>query len=252
MKFRKPRWQDSYIIRFFAFLTHFVYSAISAGFLGRIFTSYNAADRTFRASALGRLTSCEAEKAGSKSYRAFRRNMALAMNDSLLIRGVTGFVQGLLRCGLRTLGLFLVVSGSYSALMYWLFSMIWKSHVVDALNLFGGFAALLLGILLLFSDASLGYALANGFFFGKFLAPVFGVSDETLKEMQEVGKQYYVIAVPVGMVVGALSALTSPLYLLFALLAFLLILLVLSIPEAGIMLLILFTGRTRRITFPRI
>ena len=239
MRSRKLSARDSYIVRFFTFLTNFVYHTISVGFLGRVFTSYTRVDRAFRSSRAGRLSTAT-ERGGGKLHRAIRRNIAIAMNQSLISRGVKALFRLLSQCSLRTFGLFFVTSGSYSAIMYWLFSVIWQNGRVEVFNLFSGIAALILGIMLLFSDASLGYALSKGLFFEKILVAVFGVSDDALLDVPQLGKQGHVIAAPLGMVVGAVSALTSPIYLLAGALAFLLLALVLSVPEAGVLLLILF------------
>lgn len=239
MKLHRQRIQDSYIVRFFVFLTNFVYHSLSAGFLGRIFTAYTATDNAFRASGAGRLVHAS-ERRNGKLFRAFRRNAALAMSRSVIINGVRELVQRFYRCSLRTLGLFLVTSGSYSAMMYWLFSVIWQNGAVGILNLYCGIGMLILGILLLFSDVSLGYALQRGVFFGRILSDALGVSDDALRNVEKTGKNAYVIAVPLGMVLGAVCALISPFYLIAAGVALLLFLLVLSVPEAGVVLLILF------------
>ena len=239
MRSGRSRARDSYIVRFFTFLTNFVYHMISAGFIGRVFTSYTKVDRVFRASRVGRLSTAT-ERSGGRLHRAIRRNIAIAMNQSMISGGVKALFRLLCQCSLRTFGLFFVTSGSYSAIMYWLFSVIWQNGRVEVLNLFSGIAALILGIMLLFSDASLGYALSKGLFFQKILIEVFGVSDDALCDVPQLGKQGHVIAVPLGMVIGAVSALTSPIYLLVGALAFLLLALVLSVPEAGVLLLILF------------
>lgn len=238
---KKQGWkqaQNSYIVRFFIFLTQFVYHAISVGLLGRIFTAYTATDQRFRTSFVGHLVHARERRSG-KLYRTFRRNIALAMDQSLIARGMLSLLRKLCRCSLRTLGLFLVTAGSYSALMYWLFSVIWNSNAVGVLNLYCGIIMLILGFLLLFSDVSLGYALQNGLFFTKVLVGVFGMADDALHDVEKTGTQGYVIAVPLGMVLGALGALVSPFYLIMAAALLLFFLLVLSVPEAGVMVLIL-------------
>ncbi len=235
----RNRVQDSYIIRFFVFLTRFVYAAISAGLLGRIFCSYTATERKFRSSYTGHMVHARVRRSG-KMYRTLRRNVALAMNQSLIARGVSELIRRICGCSLRTIGLFLVTSGAYSSVMYWLFTVIWSNDAVGVLNLYCGIVMLILGFLLLFSDVSLGYALQHGMFFSKILVGVFGLSDDALRDVEKTGTQAYVIAVPLGMVLGALGALVSPFYLIVAAVLFLLFLLVFSVPEAGVMLLILF------------
>ncbi|MBE6702605.1 MAG: hypothetical protein E7585_04235 [Ruminococcaceae bacterium] len=239
MKIRKQRWQDSYIVRFFVYITNWVYGAIEVGFIGRLFTSYCATDRLFRHSGTGRLAT--AARAGrGRVRRTLRRHIALAMNHSLINRACSGLLLRFCRYSLRTFGAFFVTAGAYSAVMYWLFSVVWQSHGVEIFHLFSGTGMLVIGVLMLFSDVSLGYALSNGFFFRRILVPLFGVPEEAVSRIAREGRQGYMIAVPLGMAVGAVSALTSPFYLLAALIAFLLFYLVLSIPESGVVILLLF------------
>lgn len=239
-KIHSQGWRSSYIVRLFAVFTHLVYEVIAKGFLGKIFTAYEVMNERFRASLFGRMLLRLTEGGGGKYYRATRRGLALAMDRSLVLGGISRVIGGLYRCSLRTLGLFLVTSGAYSGIMFWLFSVIWGSDTVGALSLFGGIAAVAVGVPLLFSGNSLGYSLAKGAFFGKLLTGIFGVSDYEIKNIEKKGFHGYAIAVPLGMVVGSLGALISPFYLLGGILAFLLLLLVLTVPEAGIMLLTVF------------
>ena len=148
MKIPQQRWRDSYIVRFFIFLTNFVYQALGAGLVGRIFTSYESSDRLFRTSLAGRLAHA-AETGGGKLHRTVRRQVALAMNESLLNRGLSGLLRRLCRYSLRTFGTFLVTAGIYSAVMYWLVAVVWQSNTVDIFHLFSGAAMLVLGIILL-------------------------------------------------------------------------------------------------------
>jgi hypothetical protein len=239
---RSKEWKQtkgSYILRFFTLLTRFVYAALGVGLLGRIFTSYSAVERKFRASCTGHVVHAR-ERRNGKMYRALRRNVALAMDQSLISRGSASLIRRICSCGLRTVGLFFVTTGTYSAVMYWLFSVIWKSNVVGIWNLLCGLVLLLLGFLLLLSEQSLGYALQKSMFFKRILVGVLGVSEDALKDVEKTGKQSYVLAVPLGMVVGALGALVTPFYLITACAVLLLFTLVLSVPEAGVILMILF------------
>lgn len=233
---KRSGFKEGYIARFFAFLTRFVYEIIPLCYLGRMFTSYRTCNQYFQRSLAGRLTN-HTERGGSRLHRTVRRNIALSVDKSIILWLFRGLMQALLRCSLRTVGLFFITSGSYSAMMYWLFSVVWANGVSDVISLYAGIGAILLGILLLFSDMSLGYALFKGLLFGRGLATLFGVSTDVPEDMDRAGRQGYVIAVPLGMVLGALSALISPARILLAVLAFFAVFLVLSIPESGVMLL---------------
>lgn len=237
MKAGKMR--DSYIVRFFRFLTQFVYEALGAGVIGRFFTAYHTSDALFRRSRTGRLFE-KIERGGGRAYCLIRRNIALAIDQSLLRRGVWHLVGALLLTSLRTLGVFFLTAGTYSIIVYGLFSFVWQTDIVGAIQFYAGCAAALLGILLLFFDQSVGFVLRKSLLFNKLLVPLFGFSEESLKEIPRTGRQGVYIAVPLGMLLGALSALTSPVYILLGFLAVFVILSVLSVPESGVLLLLLF------------
>ncbi|MBR6726881.1 MAG: hypothetical protein IKM08_01690, partial [Clostridia bacterium] len=234
---KKPSIRDSYIVRFFAYLTHLFYTLLPFGLLARIFTSYSATDRAFRNSGIGRAID-RAEHGGGRTKRAVRRNIALAMNKSRISNSASAFWRLICGCSLRTFGALFLTMGIYSAGMYWLFSAIWESDVVSSINLYWGAGFIVLGIVLLFSNHSLGYALSKSFFFGKLVVAALGVSDGGVRTVQKVGQRGYVVAVPLGMALGAVGALTSPINLLMGFVALLLVLMILAIPEAGVVLLI--------------
>lgn len=237
---KRPSIKDSYIVRFFAYLTHLFYRLLPFGLPGRLFTSYGAVDRAFRNSGIGRAIA-RAESGGGKTSRLLRRKLAYAMNQSLIIKGASAFWRLLCRCSMRTFGTLFVTMGAYSALMYWLFTVIWGSSVVSGLTLFWGIGFLAIGVLMLFSEVSLGYALSHSFFFGKLIVSALGVSDGGIRSVERKGQGGYVVAVPLGMALGAIGALTSPIWILVGFVALLLILMVLAIPEAGVVMLIFVT-----------
>lgn len=234
---KRPDTGASYILRFFAYLSHVFCSLLPHSLLGRFFTSYSRTDRVFRRSAIGRGIR-RAESGGGRARRSLRRNVALAMNKSLISNSAAVLWRVLCRCSLRTFGALFATMGAYTALMYWLFSAVWESNVVSTVNLFWGLGFALIGILLLFSDLSLGYALSKSFFFGKLIVSALGVSDGGIRTVERVGRAGYVVAIPLGMALGAIGALVSPLWLLAAFVVLLLVTMVLSIPESGVVVLI--------------
>ena len=236
---KKERGSESVIARFFAYLTQLVYHVLEFGFIGRLFTSYKKVNRSFRSSAIVSFAR-RWTQGGGKLYRALRRSLALAIDRSLLRRGLELLLKTLLLCSLRTIGLFLVTSGAYTVIVYWLFSVVWGLRVVGVMSFFAGLAALALGLLLMFFDVSLGWALSHGFFFAKVIAPIFGLSDERFKDIARSGKQGYAVAIPLGMLVGSLASLLPPQYVLVGALLLLISLMVLSLPETGVLCVIAF------------
>ena len=155
---KTARTRESAVAGFFARLTRFVYAVVCEGFFGRVMTAYAACNAYLRSSGVGRLFTkiSHGKKAG---YRSVRRSVAQSIDRSYLRRGVSAAFGALLACNLRTIGLFFVTCGTYSALSYWLFSVIWSVKSGGPIYLYIGFAELVIGILLLFFDLSLGYAL---------------------------------------------------------------------------------------------
>ena len=237
---KKPKANTSYIVRFVTYMTRLFCGLLPHGIFGRIFTSYSHVDRTFCNSAVGRGIR-RAESGGGRTRRAIRRNVALAMNNSLISNAAAAFWRLLCSCSLRTFGALFVTTGAYTSVMYWLFSAVWKSDAVSTVNLFWGLGFILIGIVLLFSDVSLGYALSKSFFFGKLIVSALGVSDGGIRKVEQTGGAGYVVVIPLGMALGAIGALISPLWLLVGFIALLLVMMVLSIPEAGVVMLIFAT-----------
>ena len=231
--------REGYIIRFFRFLTQLFYQALGAGFIGRFFSAYQTSDRLYRRSYIGRVIS-HFESGGGRIYCAIRRGIALAIDRSPIRRGLKRLWYLICACSLRTVGLFFVTAGAYSVVAYCLFAFAWKIQLVGVVHLYIGIALLLLGFLLLFFDESLGSAMRRSVLLGKILLPALGFSEESFKEIPTVGKHAFFAAVPLGMLVGMLSALTSPVYILALALSLLVLFVVLASPEAGLMLLVLF------------
>ncbi len=221
--------------RFFARLTDRFYKAVANSPIGRIFTAYPAAEQSFRESGTVYLADL---RRGKTAKRPLRRGMARAIDRSFLRRAVYLLINGICHCSLRTVGMFLLTSGAYSAIVTWLIASVWREGVPDAYMLFSGIGVALVGALLLFSEHSMAYVLEKGVISGWLLKGLMGLSDESLKDIPQKGKAQYAIAVPLGMAVGTLTAFTGPLYLLLALLAAVLVLAVLSVPESGIIVLL--------------
>lgn len=235
---KTKRMRESYVVRFFRFLTQFVYEALGAGALGRFFAAYHTSDGLFHRSRAGRFFE-RIERGGGRAYCLMRRNIALAIENSLLRRGVWHLVEVLLLSSLRTIGVFFLTAGTYSIIVYGLFLFVWNIDIVGAIQFYAGCAAVLMGIFLLFFDHSVGFVLRKSIFFRKIFVPLFGASEESLKDIPRVGRQSVYIAVPLGMLIGALSALTSPLYIIVGAVAAFVILSVLATPESGVLLLLL-------------
>ncbi len=223
--------------RFFTSFTNRVYRAVILSPVGRVFGAYTATDEYFQNTALMRTLRPKPNKTNKKTAR---RMLACAMDQSLLRRAAYGILNGLCRCSLRTVGVFFAVAGVYSAAISWLISVLWQRGELNGFYAFLSLAVFLFGFLLLFSKSSVGHALEKGHLTGGLLHRLLGVSADYIKQMPAEGVQMYAVAVPLGMLAGTAVALTGPVYPALALLLSALMLLILTTPEAGILLLLIF------------
>lgn len=227
--------KQSTIFRYVRFITDYFYHIIRQSVFGRVFSSYDTLNNGFSHTAVGRFGT-----GSGKMRRTVRQSVADAMENNAVVRALCRLRDLALACGLRTIGLFLVIVGAYSSIMFWLSNFVWQVGAVSGISFVAGIAASALGVFLLFSDISLGYAMLHGFIVRKLLMALFDLSDDVLREVPKTGRQYYVIAVPLAMVLGALFALFRPLSVLAAVLWLVILFLEIAVPEAGVFLALLF------------
>ena len=205
--------KKSTFFRYVRYITDYLYHVIRQSVFGRLFSSYDALNNSFSGSAVGKLGT-----GSGKVRRTIRQNIADAMENNMVVRALCWLRDRILSCGLRTFGLFFVIVGVYSSMMFWLSNYVWQVNLVSGISFIAGIACAGIGVLLLFSDLSLGYAILHGFLIRSVMISVLDISDDTLEEVPKFGRQYYVLAVPIAMVFGSLFALFRPLAVLAAVL----------------------------------
>ncbi len=218
-----------------ASMTDRVYHAIGAGPIGRLFTSYQAADNYFRHTALA---STFRGNSGKRKNHVVRRGLAAAMDQSVLRRAAYGAVNGLCRCSLRTLGAFFVTLGIYTVLISWLIAAVWQNAAPEGTRVFFAGVMTLIGVLLLFSNQSVAHMLTRGRLIGVLVHHTLGLSDDYIRDIPEKGRTMYASAIPLGMLCGVITAITGIFYPMIAVLVAAVIMVALTTPEAGILLLL--------------
>lgn len=224
-------------VRFLGDVTDRAYSAIARSAVGRFFCAYTASDAAWQDTLPVRAWHKRHRRQGKTSLR---KGVASAMDQSsarVVMHKLLEFVSS---CSLRTVGVLLLTSGLYYAIVHWLILSVWRGGTLDAIGLFFALGAFLLGVIFACSNVSVGYALARSVSVGWFLRVILGASEDVLADMPREGRQTFVLTVPVGMLLGALTALIGPAPLCVALLIALFALIVFCVPEAGVLLLILF------------
>lgn len=234
----KGRFTFGAVGRFFTRASALIYYVISASFIGKMFTAYPASDGVVGGSYVGNIGRV-GHRRGPRKRHTVRRAVACAMERNVLSRTTGWLLRALGRCSLRTFGMFFISFAAFSALMYILATTVWHNDAANWGNLIAAACALLTGVLLTFSDQSVAYSLHHGFL-GTLLGNVFGLADDGVQEPEQKGRQHYLVAVLSGGSVGALGMLVQPWVLLAAAVAILTVVMVLSMPETGVMLFLLY------------
>ena len=231
------------LLRVFSRLSRLIYQLIAASFLGKLFTSYIAVNAALVGA--GNAILSKKERVSLSRRHALRRSLACAMEQNLLSRAVRGVFAVLTRCNLRTYGFFFTISGAIFVSLYGASLFVSLGEIVTWVHLISGGICLAIGILLLFSDRSLGSALYRSPLMGALLFSLLGLPDESVKDMPQHGAQHYLMATVLALLLVALGLLVSPLAILQIVCSLLLVLLVLSVPESGFLLALFFLPFSR-------
>lgn len=213
-----------------------VRSKIADSFIGSLFTSYDRVSETFENSAL-----CGAAKklAGSQNISKVRRAGSAMFDYSCVKKWVLALTRAMRHCTMRFYGVLMITFSMYVLLMY-LIRKYGMFYTAPAYYLAVSAATALVGFPLLFDrENTLGSALLESRFFSWLLFDFFGLRYEAFRDSAPPIKKTS-IAFILGMVLGCLAFVVSPLTIL-AVLGFVLYLyLALVSPEAGFLLCLFF------------
>ena len=113
--------KQSTIFRYVRFITDYFYHIIRQSVFGRVFSSYDTLNNGFSHTAVGRFGT-----GSGKMRRTVRQSVADAMENNAVVRALCRLRDLALACGLRTIGLFLVIVGAYSSIMFWLSNFVFS------------------------------------------------------------------------------------------------------------------------------
>ena len=223
--------------RFIFRISRLIYHIIATSIIGKLFTSYKTCNEAIIGSRDKRVKGAERGRA-VRRYTV-RRALACAMEQNIFSRARRKVVSSLVLCSLRTIGFFFAALGGMWVSLYVASLFVSLGTVVSWSHLVSGAISLGVGILLLFSERSLGAALGRDSLFGFLLFGVLGLHDELIKETSEKGEQHYLFAGALALFVAAIGLLIAPVSILAIFAATLVVLVILSVPEAGFLLAIL-------------
>ena len=223
--------------RFVFRISRLIYHIIAISVIGKLFTSYKACteavigprDKHIKGTERGRVI----------RRHKVRRALACAMEQNIFSRARRKVVSALVFCSLRTIGFFFAMLGGMWVALYGASLFVSLGIAVSWNHLVSGAISLSIGILLLFSERSLGAALGRNSLLGFLLFGVLGLHDELIKEARGKGEQHYLFASVLALLTAAIGLLIAPVSILAILAAVVLALVILSVPEAGFLLAIL-------------
>lgn len=223
--------------RFWWRISRLIYHLIGVSPVGRFFTSYGACN-----SVITGQRRREKKKARARVTRRYtvRRALACAMEQNVPSQALRKMLAALTFCSLRTYGFFFTVAGAVWISLYGVSLFVSLGSLVGWVHLVSGGISLFVGILLLFSDRSVGASLRQNSLLGTLLIRVLGVSDDLIKEARERGTQHYLFASLLAFFVAALGLLIAPPSILVIAVSLLLAMTVVSVPEAGLILALFF------------
>lgn len=222
----------------FAFrISRLIYHIIAMSFIGKLFTSYKACNEAVMGSRAKHIKGAEHGRV-VRRYTV-RRALACAMEQNIFSRARRKIVSALVFCSLRTIGFFFTMLGGMWVSLYGVSLFVSLGNIVSWNHLISGAICLGVGVLLLFSERSLGTALGRDSFLGFLLFNVLGLHDELIKGARGKGEQHYLFATVLALLAAAIGLLIAPVSILAILAATILVLVILSVPEAGFLLAIL-------------
>ena len=168
------------MLRMVSRLSRWIYQLIAASFLGKLFTSYIAVNAAVTGAGSAILQ--KKEHARAPRRHTLRRALACAMEQNLLSRAIRRIFSVLTLCNLRTFGFFFTVTGALWVALYGVSLFVSLGGVLTWVHLVSGGICLVIGILLLFSDRSLGAALYGSPLLGAILFSLLGVPDDPVKD----------------------------------------------------------------------
>ncbi len=229
---------DSFILSSARFVSSRTVRFFETGFLSPLFASFNAVDGFFSEKITGPLF--EKVQLRKRFAMPARNAVSSAISRNSIMRKLAMLRSGFLNSTVRSVGMFMLVFGIYSAAIFLLKRYISSSLGVAAVNDIGAAAiCFALGLLLIAfgGDKSIMTAVGNSLTGSFLLSGCLGVNDSALeKNMRGNPRSSIGIAFLLGTIFGVLTLFFTPLRILLCIGVFTVALVILNIPEFGLLL----------------
>lgn len=221
------------IVRCWRRFVLWVYSAVSGGFLGKLFSCYTKENDAFK-----RSMTASFFKSGSilgELVRKLRYLIAEQFETSRIVNLWRKAMQFLIGARMRLFGSFMIMFGIYVGLVYFFKKfIILLPEAADPVYLVWSAVFTIGSFPLLLSNSTLVEALSSSRVGHFVVCDVLGVPDEKLRAKPTGLGEGYNVSIFIGVVAGTLSYFIDPSYIILAIFIFIAISLVVTHPEIGV------------------
>jgi hypothetical protein len=197
-------------------------------------TGYRKTNEALSDGFLRRMLRSKRKRSDRLTFR-FRQKVSAMIEKCVFCRLVTAIERALLQCSVNSYGIFLLFFGCYAIVTYYVTAGLTpeRSHFGYAIT--GGL--LVLASLPLFaSTRSLACSLRTSRVFRLLLIDTFGIAEERFRSYDDKGKERYIAALILAIVLGSLTFIIPPYTILLAIGGGVLLLMILRDPEVGMLL----------------
>ena len=228
--------KSSAIISFLISLVTIIYKKLSEGFYGRLFTHYNEVNE--KAGESGSYALARKVRWSERVSRPIKRTLAKWFENSFIINKIKSLAENLLYSAQRAHGVFLLSFGLYVEIVFFIKLVLNRDNILesDYTPMIVGAVVMMMALPLIFSTQTLADGIRESKIASFIVFTIVGANPESYKK--DIAKiEHLYTPFIAGMILGLLSIVINPLYVVLALLGIIFVYTVVCIPEFGVLIL---------------
>lgn len=228
--------RSSVIVSFLLFLADAIYKKLGRGFYGNMLTSNVSLEKKAKSSMLFGLA--RKAKWGERVSRPFKHAVAACFENSLILTKIRSFAESLLYCAQRAHGVFILSFGLYVEIVFFIKLALSGDGILgaDYTPMLVGAVLTVSSLPLIFSTQTLAEGIKESKIASAIVFSLIGANPEAFsKDIRK--KDHLYTPFIAGMILGLLSIVVNPLYLVAAIIAVILVYTVVILPEFGLFVL---------------
>jgi len=227
--------KSSTILNAFINFSGFLYKKLISSFLGFLFTSYDGFCKKFNDSFLIRFF--KKILPSSEKKLNFKIKFSLMLQSSCFVKFIKNLIRFLICMPIRMYGAGIFSFGLISSIVLIIKSLLNERVMSDIWGIILGISLMIVAIPIVLSKNVLHKSILNSFCGGNFMINVAGFAPLELDIQEEHNKGGYICFL-FGMLMGILTILVDPIFIILSLSAVILIVLIFNKPEFGCIVLI--------------